>query len=247
MYALFVYPEDILSSQKKEIAEINEKLAQKTNEVQKLLEELGDTKQKLEDSRELARTNENVINWLNKQLNDQMLGPARFPPNDSTSLPLNSTASRISSIKQALHQSTPSSVRFSSASGPIVGSFQNQVHNQVLYRPPSIRKPPTWQSPPSSESLGVPSGNFDRRPPLRQRMPGNQSIMEQAEPAVDLKYLQRQPQQQGLPRAHHADSAENNENNVEMNARNGKTVKPLLVSTRTRKTEEMKTNGLHIS
>ena len=124
---------------------------------------------------------------------------------------------------------------------------QTSVFSKVLYRPPSIRKPPTWQSPPSSESLGVPSGNFDRRPPLRQRMPGNQSIMEQAEPAVDLKYLQRQPQQQGLSRAHHADSAENNENNVEMNARNGKTVKPLLVSTKTRKTEEMKTNGLHIS
>ncbi|XP_041913195.1 spindle assembly abnormal protein 6 homolog isoform X1 [Alosa sapidissima] len=48
-------------------------LTQRDDEVSKLKEQLDATVQKLDESREVLKTNENVITWLNKQLNENQL------------------------------------------------------------------------------------------------------------------------------------------------------------------------------
>ncbi|XP_039984570.1 spindle assembly abnormal protein 6 homolog [Xiphias gladius] len=55
-----------------------EQLVTKDEQVSKLKEQLEMTVQKLNESREVLKTNENVINWLNKQLNEKQL--SRNPP-----------------------------------------------------------------------------------------------------------------------------------------------------------------------
>ncbi|XP_035508684.1 spindle assembly abnormal protein 6 homolog [Morone saxatilis] len=50
-----------------------QQLVSKDEQVSKLKEQLETTVQKLNESREVLKTNENVIRWLNKQLNDKHL------------------------------------------------------------------------------------------------------------------------------------------------------------------------------
>ncbi|KAI7791190.1 putative spindle assembly abnormal protein 6-like protein [Triplophysa rosa] len=56
-----------------ELQETQQRLKQKEEEAAKLKEQLEATVQKLDESREVLRTNENVITWLNKQLNENQL------------------------------------------------------------------------------------------------------------------------------------------------------------------------------
>lgn len=101
-----------------------------------------------------------------------------------------------------------------------------------MYRPPGPRRPPTWQSPPITASDGLTPQTFDpgmeKRQPLRQRIPSNQPIREQAEPVVDLKYLQKKPRE---PAQNQVQSHANSENMHAVNTFPGKrTVKPFPVS-----------------
>ncbi|XP_053558377.1 spindle assembly abnormal protein 6 homolog [Bombina bombina] len=56
-----------------ELTNIKHALKIKEEEVLKLQEQLDSTVQKLEESKQLLKTNENVINWLNKQLNENKI------------------------------------------------------------------------------------------------------------------------------------------------------------------------------
>ncbi|XP_002738317.1 spindle assembly abnormal protein 6 homolog [Saccoglossus kowalevskii] len=60
----------------------------KEEENKKLTESLENTMQKLEESKQLLKTNENVINWLNKQVNEAQLtqrhGTFEMPPSTTT-------------------------------------------------------------------------------------------------------------------------------------------------------------------
>ena len=101
-----------------------------------------------------------------------------------------------------------------------------------MYRPPGPRRPPTWQSPPVAATDGLTPQTFDpgmeKRQPLRQRIPPNQPIREQAEPVVDLKYLQKKPRE---PAQNQVPSHTNSENMQAANIVTGKrTAKPFLVS-----------------
>ncbi|KAJ8376505.1 hypothetical protein SKAU_G00070850 [Synaphobranchus kaupii] len=62
-----------LSREQKELQDTRQQLHKRDEEVTKLQEQLQASVQKLDESREVLKTNENVINWLNKQLNENQL------------------------------------------------------------------------------------------------------------------------------------------------------------------------------
>nr|XP_009920007.1 PREDICTED: LOW QUALITY PROTEIN: spindle assembly abnormal protein 6 homolog [Haliaeetus albicilla] len=62
--------EERLQKEQRELQDMGQSLQMKEQEVCKLQEQLETTMQKLEESKQLLKTNENVITWLNKQLNE---------------------------------------------------------------------------------------------------------------------------------------------------------------------------------
>ncbi|XP_056132727.1 spindle assembly abnormal protein 6 homolog [Lampris incognitus] len=64
---------ETLQNVKKELQDAQLELVRKDEQSSKLKEQLGQTIQKLNESREVLKTNENVISWLNKQLNEKQL------------------------------------------------------------------------------------------------------------------------------------------------------------------------------
>ncbi|KAJ8395458.1 hypothetical protein AAFF_G00031920 [Aldrovandia affinis] len=62
-----------LSREQRELQDARQSLRQRDEEVTRLTEQLQAAVQKLDESREVLKTNENVITWLNKQLNENQL------------------------------------------------------------------------------------------------------------------------------------------------------------------------------
>ncbi|XP_053490439.1 spindle assembly abnormal protein 6 homolog isoform X1 [Ictalurus furcatus] len=62
-----------LQREQRELQDTQHRLRLKEEEVSKLKEQLEATVKKLDESREVLKTNENVITWLNKQLNENQL------------------------------------------------------------------------------------------------------------------------------------------------------------------------------
>ncbi|XP_068946635.1 spindle assembly abnormal protein 6 homolog isoform X2 [Petaurus breviceps papuanus] len=71
---LLAEKEEKLKKEQKEIQDVGQALRNKEQEVSKLQEQLEATVQKLEESRELLKNNEQLITWLNKELNANHLG-----------------------------------------------------------------------------------------------------------------------------------------------------------------------------
>nr|XP_033784445.1 spindle assembly abnormal protein 6 homolog isoform X2 [Geotrypetes seraphini] len=65
--------EQALQKETLELTNVQQALQQKEAEALKLQEQLNATVQKLEESKQLLKTNENVISWLNKQLNEKKM------------------------------------------------------------------------------------------------------------------------------------------------------------------------------
>ncbi|KAK3533371.1 hypothetical protein QTP70_019315 [Hemibagrus guttatus] len=64
---------DRLQREQRELQDTQHRLRLKEDEVSKLQEQLESTVKKLDESKEVLKTNENVITWLNKQLNENQL------------------------------------------------------------------------------------------------------------------------------------------------------------------------------
>ncbi|KAG7327450.1 hypothetical protein KOW79_009056 [Hemibagrus wyckioides] len=62
-----------LQREQRELQDTQHRLRLKEDEVSKLQEQLDSTVKKLDESKEVLKTNENVITWLNKQLNENQL------------------------------------------------------------------------------------------------------------------------------------------------------------------------------
>ncbi|XP_067846698.1 spindle assembly abnormal protein 6 homolog [Heptranchias perlo] len=62
-----------MQKEQRELQEAQQTLQLKGEEVSKLQEQLEGTLEKLEESKQLLKTNENVITWLNKQLNENQI------------------------------------------------------------------------------------------------------------------------------------------------------------------------------
>ncbi|KAJ1207268.1 hypothetical protein NDU88_002659 [Pleurodeles waltl] len=65
--------EQALQKEMSELNNVKQALIQKAEEALKLQEQLDKTGEKLEESKQLLKTNENVISWLNKQLNENKI------------------------------------------------------------------------------------------------------------------------------------------------------------------------------
>uniref|UniRef100_A0A8C8RUK4 Spindle assembly abnormal protein 6 homolog n=1 Tax=Pelusios castaneus TaxID=367368 RepID=A0A8C8RUK4_9SAUR len=65
--------EQSLQKERMEFHNVKQALQQKEGEVLKLQEQLDTSVQKLEENKQLLKTNENVISWLNKQLNENKM------------------------------------------------------------------------------------------------------------------------------------------------------------------------------
>ncbi|XP_066480150.1 spindle assembly abnormal protein 6 homolog isoform X3 [Tiliqua scincoides] len=88
---LLAEKEEKLQKEQKELQEAESSLRERAQEVCRLKEQLETTVQKLEESKHLLKTNENVITWLNKQLNEiqmtrkqEALGTSSTPSNTAT-------------------------------------------------------------------------------------------------------------------------------------------------------------------
>lgn len=83
---LLAEKEETLKKEQQELQGLTQSLKLKEEEVLKLKEQLEAALQKLDESKQLLKTNENVITWLNKQLNDsqltrmQEIKPVETPP-----------------------------------------------------------------------------------------------------------------------------------------------------------------------
>ncbi|XP_068093780.1 spindle assembly abnormal protein 6 homolog isoform X2 [Hyperolius riggenbachi] len=71
--------EQLLQKERLELANVKHSLKMKEEETLKLQEQLDDTTVKLEESKQLLKTNENVISWLNKQLNENKIASLQGP------------------------------------------------------------------------------------------------------------------------------------------------------------------------
>lgn len=69
--------EIVLDEMQRNLNSCREELKLRTEEAKKLQDNLDAAQTKLDESAKLARTNENVINWLNKQLNEFQVGNQR--------------------------------------------------------------------------------------------------------------------------------------------------------------------------
>ncbi|MGH0159207.1 UNVERIFIED_CONTAM: hypothetical protein FKN15_036971 [Acipenser sinensis] len=70
---LLTEKEQMLKKETLELDNLKRALDQKEDEASKLQEQLDSTAQKLDESKQLLKTNENVISWLNKQLNENKI------------------------------------------------------------------------------------------------------------------------------------------------------------------------------
>ncbi|XP_078070522.1 spindle assembly abnormal protein 6 homolog isoform X2 [Mustelus asterias] len=98
----------LLQKEQQELKEVQQSRKQKEEEVCKLQEQLDATVGKLEESKQLLKTNENVISWLNKQLNENKLAalqetPGSFDPSTISSGNLSRPGAMQNSLQTLLH------------------------------------------------------------------------------------------------------------------------------------------------
>ncbi|XP_052395149.1 spindle assembly abnormal protein 6 homolog [Carassius gibelio] len=190
-----------LQREQRELQDTQQQLRQKEEEVMKLKEQLEATVQKLDESREVLKTNENVITWLNKQLNENqlyrkqetlgmfetpaaglrtgsvphnMLDSKGFPSSLGQGFPITSTMNSKYPLPVSCVSSGPRSVlsAHNQTSGPKV------QFNPMSAKPSAAGVSPTALSQPSNKENGGPVGldpkYFERRDdsiPLRGLLP----------------------------------------------------------------------------
>ncbi|KAM6967459.1 spindle assembly abnormal protein 6 homolog [Aplochiton taeniatus] len=177
--------ERLLNTQK-ELQDNQRQLKQRDEEVSTLKEKLEATIQKLDESRDVLRTNENVISWLNKQLNENQLSrkPEPAAPGVFESPPvLSSTGGlRMSSATHNMVQFYPRSAK------PSMSPME------AMDTTPIIQHPLRPLSKENVEPAGLDSKYFERRDdsiPLRGLLPNLHS-----------KEFLRQPSKPSIPSAY---------------------------------------------
>ncbi|KAG8132691.1 putative Spindle assembly abnormal protein [Naja naja] len=149
---LLAEKEEKLQKEQKELQEVESSLREKEQEICKLQEQLEATVQKLEESKHLLKTNENVITWLNKQLNEiqltrkqEMLGTSTSSNTVSRtgSSPHSMADNRITSLNSGLNypispllafQSFPEAAAIKNANQQISGTKARNLRHLVLIK-----------------------------------------------------------------------------------------------------------------
>ncbi|ETE67639.1 Spindle assembly abnormal protein 6-like protein, partial [Ophiophagus hannah] len=149
---LLAEKEEKLQKEQKELQEVESSLREKEQEICKLQEQLEATVQKLEESKHLLKTNENVITWLNKQLNEiqltrkqEMLGTSTSSNTVSRtgSSPHSMADNRITSLNSGLNypispllafQSFPEAAAVKNANQQISGTKARNLRHLFLIK-----------------------------------------------------------------------------------------------------------------
>ncbi|XP_078252265.1 spindle assembly abnormal protein 6 homolog isoform X2 [Rhinoraja longicauda] len=98
----------MLQKEQQELTEVQKALRHKEEEVHKLQEKFDATVEKLEESKQLLKTNENVISWLNKQLNENKLAALQeTPPSFDPSSISSGNLSRLGGVQNSLVHFSP--------------------------------------------------------------------------------------------------------------------------------------------
>ncbi|XP_064422547.1 spindle assembly abnormal protein 6 homolog [Latimeria chalumnae] len=132
--------EQSLQKERHDHSNVKQALKQKEEEAFKLQEQLDATVQKLEESKQLLKTNENVISWLNKQLNESktalmqgVSGPHKIPTSVPSSTLPKFTAVQNNQVHFGLQPSNsakmpaPDTRPGPSTSTPVVPPSSNKV------------------------------------------------------------------------------------------------------------------------
>ncbi|XP_063284487.1 spindle assembly abnormal protein 6 homolog [Pelobates fuscus] len=127
-----------LQGEQKELQESKQSLRLRDEETDKLREQLQQTEQKLQESKELLKNNENVINWLNKQLNENQCGVTSSisAAVSANHLPENRLAFHASRANYPLPASYPVRPYIPSASSSHQSSTDVNSGQRVLYSNP---------------------------------------------------------------------------------------------------------------
>ncbi|XP_005174001.1 spindle assembly abnormal protein 6 homolog isoform X1 [Danio rerio] len=189
---------DKLQRQQRELQDTQQRLSLKEEEAAKLKEQLEATVQKLDESREVLKTNENVITWLNKQLNENQLSrkqetvamfetpaaalrSAAVPHNMLDSKGLLSSLGQAFPITSTINSKYPLALSCVSSGSRSVLTSSNGP--KVQFNPMSVKpsaaevSPAAFSQPANkenSEPVGLDSKYFERRDdsiPLRGLLP----------------------------------------------------------------------------
>ncbi|CAL1531080.1 unnamed protein product [Lymnaea stagnalis] len=172
-----------LEKLRQDLAATKDKLRDTEDKNQKLSTDLESAKEKLEESRKLLKTNENMIQWLNKQINEQKvnqnhLGHFELPTTAHArpAMPIHnySTSSHGSAMSQdslrfQAMQRQPVSVPLASRNPQMdyqsgqtnVKTLMSSIPVPVLTRKNGVATPPNQQ-----ENMNSSGGDKDKNPPL---------------------------------------------------------------------------------
>lgn len=172
--------ETALEKHRQEKSSLETTLKNKEEELKKLSESLETTTARLEESKQLLKTNENVINWLNKQMNDQMMSQQRLGPFEMHTKPVSTRGPPLIPYNKV----TSTTVSSSASTGNRTDIPRFSEPAQIPYRKPGPRHgllpQPVGQSTPN-----VPSGLL---PPSGGVTPLT-GLTHNTEPFLDAKYL----------------------------------------------------------
>ncbi|XP_069128763.1 spindle assembly abnormal protein 6 homolog [Argopecten irradians] len=174
---------------RQDLATTKDSLKQKTEENEKLSENLKGTMEKLEESRQLLKTNENVIQWLNKQINETQVNHQRTGmfemPGATTNFRPSSAMHNYSTSSYGSQGSHPESY---STGVAMPRSYPNpHRHQQVQYNPGNPRK----------SGLPQPMPGKGKTPPvpipeeIRPNHSAGSGGDKENDPPLDPKYLQK--------------------------------------------------------
>ncbi|KAK7484096.1 hypothetical protein BaRGS_00024708 [Batillaria attramentaria] len=193
-----------LESLRQDLATTKDLLKHKVDECKSLGENLETTTQKLEECRKLLKTNENVIQWLNKQINEQQLISQRVGPFE-----MPSTTSNLRPASAGMHNYSTSS--YGSAASRNDSHPRNGMYPGVTvphpapqqYRPPQVQYNPN-QGNTRKSALPVPASVRSGPPPpipeeIRPHGTGSNhgspasghSADKENDPPLDPKYFQK--------------------------------------------------------
>ncbi|KAK3743903.1 hypothetical protein QZH41_008766 [Actinostola sp. cb2023] len=179
----------------------SETLKRQEEEVRKISETLQATTEKLEESKQLLKTNENVINYLNRQMNDQMIVTQRHGTFElhSSKDPVPNRGSTTGIVKNI----TPPQAfvpRYGSNTQLDTCGYWDTCGGdrgrQVTYRPATQRKP-TFPRPLTHSTPTIPEEDELRSPVTTTTssvLTPNIRINNENQPLLDPKYLQRKDQ-----------------------------------------------------
>lgn len=207
-----------LESLRQDLATTKDSLKQKVDECKSQGENLESTTQKLEECRKLLKTNENVIQWLNKQINEQQLLSQRLGPFEmpSATSNLRPGSAGVHNYSTSSYGSVASRNDSHPRNGMYPGVTVPHPHPQQ-YRPPQVQYNPN-QGNARKSALPIPAAARSGPPPpipeeIRPRGSNHSSPAsghsadKENDPPLDPKFFQKREDAitvRGLPNRSHS-------------------------------------------